>query len=330
MLNGFVDLQVNGWMGTDFMDPGLTLEKVREITMALAARGTTAYCPTLVTGAPENYERNLCLLSEACSDPELGRHIPGIHLEGPFISPEPGAVGAHPRQFVLDPDIDLFDRMLEWAGGKVKIITLAPERPGATKLIRHAIEQGVIVSIGHHMATDDEMSRAVDEGATLATHIGNGIPNEIHRHNNPMWWLLACDALSGMFITDGHHLPADFIKVALRAKTADRFIVTSDASTIAGMPPGKYTIFGSLEVVIDKSGRIYSEQSKGLAGSHSTMLECMNHLASLGLLGEEDLWHAGRDNPLRLLGIDAGTMPHSKSADVVFRDGQFVIMNLNP
>ncbi len=330
MLNGFVDLQVNGWMGTDFMGPNLSIGKIREITRALVARGTAAFCPTFVTGAPEMYNRNLRLFAEAASDKELKGHILGLHLEGPFISPEPGAVGAHPRQFVLEPDIDLFDRMLEWSEGNVKILTLAPERPGAEKLIRHAVERGVIVSIGHHLATDEEMSRAVDAGATLATHVGNGIPNQIQRHDNPLWWLLASDSISGLFITDGHHLPADFIKVALRAKTLDRFIVTSDASTLAGMPPGKYTVFEALAVVIDKTGKIYSEQTKGLAGSHSTIIECMNHLASLNLLSEDDLWRVGRDNPLRILGRKPGEWPYVEEPAVVFKKGQFFSSLANP
>jgi N-acetylglucosamine-6-phosphate deacetylase len=327
MLNGFVDLQVNGWMGTDFMNPDLTLDKILEITKELASRGTAAYCPTFVTGDPEIYKRNLSIFARAAEDQYLSSHILGLHIEGPFISSEPGAIGAHPRKFVRNPDIRLFDRMMEWSGGTVKILTLAPELPGAEKLIRHAVERGVVVSIGHHMANDEELMVAVEAGATLATHVGNGIPNMIHRHANPLWWLLACDSLSGLFITDGHHLPDDFIKVALRAKTLDHFVVTSDASTLAGMPPGKYTIFGSLEVTIDSTGLIYSEQSKGLAGSHSTMIECMNHLASMAMLTEKELWQVGRDNPLEIMKRDMESMPSSESAQVEFKNGRFAATN---
>jgi N-acetylglucosamine-6-phosphate deacetylase len=312
-------------MGTDFSAPGLTAETVERITRDLLSRGTLAYCPTLITSDPENYRTNFREVVKAMKDPEIGRHILGIHLEGPFISPEPGAVGAHPRQHVLEPDVKTFDRFQEWAGGNIRILTVAPERPGCEELIRHATRQGVAVSIGHHMASDGDMERAVRAGAKLCTHVGNGIPNLIHRHENPLWWQLSCDELTGLFITDGHHLPADLIKTALRAKTVDRFIVTSDASPLAGMPPGKYTVFGSLPVAINQAGLIYSEESKSLAGSHSTIMQCMNHLASLDLLSENELWKVGFENPLRALGMKPSDVAGLKGPGVVFEEGRFVL-----
>lgn len=325
VMRGFVDVQNNGWMGTDFSQPGLTLERIREITRDLLARGTLAYCPTVITGKPELYKTNFKIIADAMKDPEIGGHILGIHLEGPFISPEPGAVGAHPRDCVLAPDVKVFDQFQAWAEGNIRILTVAPERPGCEELIRHASRQGVVVSMGHHLASDDDMERAVRAGARLCTHVGNGIPNMIHRHNNPLWWQLANDEISGLFITDGHHLPADMIKVAFRAKGVDRFIVISDAAPLAGMPPGKYTIFGGLPVVINEAGLIYSEQSQSLAGSHSTIMECMNHLASLGILSEAELWKVGFENPARLLGADPARLLKLKAPPVKFEKGRFVL-----
>ena len=325
MKNGFVDVQNNGWMGTDFAQPGLTVERVVQITRELVERGTVAYCPTLITSAPEVYRENLGVIARAMKDPRVGRHILGVHLEGPFISPLPGAVGAHPRKYVQDPSIETFEKLQQYAEGNVRILTVAPERPGCVELIRHVAGAGVVVSMGHHLAGDEDLERAVQAGARLCTHLGNGIPNEIHRHNNPLWWQLACDDVSGMFITDGHHLPADLIKVALRAKTVDRFIVTSDASPLAGMPPGRYTVFGDLPVVIDPTGLIYSEKSKSLAGSHSTILECMNRLASLKLLSEGELGTVGFDNPLRLLGRKAEEFDALPGPRVAFEQGRFAL-----
>lgn len=322
---GFIDVQFNGWMGTDFSAPGLTVERMRAITRDLVARGTLAYCPTVVTGDPAVYQTNFGVIADAMQDPECGPHILGIHLEGPFISPEPGAVGAHPKAFVQAPDVQVFRQFQEWARGAIRILTLAPERPGAEALIRYAAQSGVLVSIGHHLASDAEMARAVRDGARLCTHVGNGIPNLIHRHDNPLWWQLADDSVSGLFITDGHHLPDDLIAVAFRAKTPDRFIVISDASCLAGMPPGRYTIFNGLSVVVDETGKIYSEQSQSLAGSHATMLDCMNHLASLGRLTEKELWQVGFDNPLRLLGIDPARFRKVKAPAVVFENGRFTL-----
>ena len=325
MSKGFVDIQNNGWMGTDFAQAGLTVEQVNKITRDLVARGTVGYCPTVITTSLENYQHNLGVIAQAIKDPELGAHILGIHLEGPFISPEPGAVGAHPKEYVVAPSPKMFDQFQEWADGNVRILTVAPERPGAEELIRHVTKRGVVVSMGHHLASDDDMERAVQAGARLCTHVGNGIPNQIHRHQNPLWWQLACDDVTGMFITDGQHLPADLIKVALRAKTVNRFIVTSDAAPLAGMPPGKYTIFGNLPVVIDEAGLIYSEQSKSLAGSHSTLIECMNHLASLKLLSEDELWQVGFVNPLRMVGRKPQDFAKLSGPEVVFKKGQFVL-----
>ncbi|MEN8254925.1 MAG: N-acetylglucosamine-6-phosphate deacetylase [Verrucomicrobiota bacterium] len=324
-MNGFVDIQNNGWMGTDFSEEGLTVERVKEITSDLVERGTIGYCPTVITSSPEVCRHTLGTIAEAMKDPDVGAHILGIHIEGPFISPLPGARGAHPPECVLDPDIGTFDRFQEWAQGNIKIMTLAPERPGCEVLVKHAVKQGVAVSMGHHMANDDDMQMAVDAGATLCTHVGNGIPNEINRHNNPLWWQFASDDVSGLFITDGHHLPADLIKVALRSKTPDRFIVTSDASPLAGMPPGNYKIFGDLPVAIDESGLIYSEESKSLAGSHSTMLECMNHLASLELLGEAELMQVGLANPLAVLGMKPEDVSHLQGPELHFDNNAFKI-----
>lgn len=323
MKKGFVDLQVNGWMGTDFAAEGLTVDRVKEITRELVARGTVAYCPTLITANPELYRVNLAVIAAAKRDPAVGPHILGIHMEGPFISPKPGAIGAHPQQHVLDPDPAAFDQFQEWAGGNIKIMTLAPEQSGALKLIRHLVKRGVRVSLGHHLSGDDDLRRAVEAGARLHTHVGNGIPNQIHRHDNPLWWIFACDRLTGMFITDGHHLPADLITVAVRAKGAGRMIITSDASPIAGMPSGQYTIFDGLSVTIDRKGKIYSDVTKSLAGSHATMIECMNHLASLNLLSAQQLWRVGMVNPLRMLGLAPSYLAGLRGPAVTFAGNRF-------
>lgn len=323
--NGFIDLQVNGWMGTDFTAPGLTVQRVRDITLELADRGTLAFCPTVITGDPAVYRENLRVLADAMRDPVAGPHLLGIHLEGPFISREPGAVGAHPEAFVQAPDVKAFQTWQEWAGGHIRLLTLAPELPGALDLIRSASRSGVLVSLGHHLASDDALAAAVAAGASLCTHIGNGCPNMIHRHDNPLWWQLACDEVTGLFITDGHHLPADLIKVALRAKTPDRFIVTSDASALAGMPPGRYTVFNGLPVVVTENGRIFSEKSQSLAGSHATLMDCMNVLAGLNLLDEQGLKQVGFGNPARLLKLDPAKLAEIKGPEVRFCDGRFCV-----
>lgn len=320
---GFVDIQQNGYIGIHFSSMDLTLEKVREVTRYLAKAGTTAYCPTVCTGPMDMYRHNLPILASAMRDKELKPHLLGIHLEGPFISPLEGARGAHPQEHIIKPDVDTFKRFQEWAGGQVALLTLAPEVEGALPLIRYASENGTVVSFGHHLADDNAMEAAVQAGARLCTHLGNGMPNMINRHQNPLWWQLACDDLLSTFITDSHHLPADYIKVALRAKTTKRFIVVSDATDVGGLKPGVYNFQGH-EVVLEPSGRIGFKGTPYLAGSSATMLQCMNFLASLNLLTEKELWAVGRDNPLRLLGRRLERQPADAPA-VIFKNNQFAL-----
>ena len=319
---GFIDIQVNGYKGIDFSSPDLTIDNIRTAARELGMAGTTAFCPTLITGPVAAYENPLRVIAQAMRDPELKHRILGIHLEGPFISPLEGARGAHPLQHIIPPSVEIFKRLQNWADGNIKIITLAPEMEGATPLIRHAFENGTVVALGHHMAGRDELKEAVLNGARACTHLGNGLPDMINRHRNPLWWELACDELAGIFITDGHHLPPDFIKVALRAKTASRFIVVSDAVRIAGLPPGEYEMSGA-KITLATNGRISFKNTPYLAGSSATMLECMNYLSSLELLDEEDLWRAGFDNPLRLLGKNT-LPPGSGGTSVVFKEGRFL------
>lgn len=295
---GWVDLQVNGFLGVDFSAPGLRVDDVRRVTRELVRRGTGAYCPTVVTCALATYAENLPVLARAMAEPDLRPHLLGIHLEGPFLSP--GASGAHPPEHLRAPEVALFDQWQHAAGGTIRLLTLAPELPGADALIRHAAGRGVVVSLGHHLADDAVLARAIDAGARVCTHIGNGIPNTLARHPNPIWSQLAADALAGMFITDGHHVPAAFVQVAWRAKGASRFVVTSDAAPVAGLPPGNYQCWG-LPIISEPGGRIVRRDGNSLAGSSSSMAECIHWVRSVLPLAESDIERIGRTNALQLL-----------------------------
>ncbi len=297
---GYVDLQVNGYRGINFSNPGLSVADVRLVTEALVAQGTAAYCPTVVTSPLATYRAVLPVLAAAMAEPDLREHLLGIHIEGPFFTPE--ARGAHLLSLLRKPDADLFDRWQELAGGQIRLLTLAPEREGAPALIRHVVRRGVVVSLGHHMGDKSAIDRAIDAGAACCTHLGNGVANVLARHPNPIWTQLADDRLTGMFIADGHHLPAEFVRVALRAKGLDRTILTSDVSSVAGLPPGEYDAMGTT-VVLEKSGRLSVKHSASLAGSSATMADCVAWLRSWSDLGEAELTQIARDNPLRLLGL---------------------------
>ncbi|UCF37695.1 MAG: N-acetylglucosamine-6-phosphate deacetylase [Acidobacteriota bacterium] len=302
MKKGFIDLQVNGYMGVDFSAPGLTLDEVRLVVTELRERKTLAFCPTVITSSWEVYESNLPVLAEAMWEPDLRPHLLGIHLEGPFISPKDGARGAHPLDCTAPPSIESYERLRELADDSVSLLTLAPELEGAAELIRHVSHSGVRVSLGHHLADADRIRRACREGATASTHLGNGIPNLIPRHPNPIWDQLDCEQLKIMMITDGHHLPDCFIRVVTRLTSPDRRIVVSDSAPIGGYPPGKYETLGQ-EVVLETSGKLWNPVGDHLVGSSACMAECMNYLASLGLLNEDELWAVGYSNPLDYLGL---------------------------
>lgn len=304
---GFVDLQVNGFRGTDFASPDLTAETFASACRALLETGTAAFLPTILTSPLSAYERNLPLMAQVLARDEFQGRLLGIHLEGPFISAQSGARGIHSPEFIRGPDLALLQKLLDWAGGRVQMLTLAAELEGADVLARFAANQGIAVSIGHSLAADEDLARLARAGATALTHLGNGLPNSLPRHVNPIWAGLANDALSAMVIADGHHLPAPVLKTFVRAKGVARTVVVSDASHLAGLPPGRYTTPAG-EVVLEESGRLHSPAMLCLAGSSATMLGCMNHLASLDLLSLDDLLAVGLVNPLRLIGVSPGEL----------------------
>lgn len=324
--SGFVDLQVNGCRGVDFSSPNLAEEDIRAATQWLLARGTLAFCPTVITSDIAVYRHVLPLLTRGMAEQYPGTALmPGIHLEGPFISPEDGAVGAHPCEHTRLPTLALFDELYALADGHISLLTLAPELPGALEVIRHAVGLGVIVGIGHTLAGEREIRAAVEAGASLSTHLGNGVPNLLHRHHNPLWPQIAERALGAMLITDGHHLPPAFIRAVLAAKGPGKVIVTSDAAPAAGLPPGDYTFFGTrarLEPPAPGAvcGRLRNLERDTLAGSAAAMIDCMNHLAGLNVLAEAELWQVGRDNPLAVLGLRREDLP---AGPVRFQDGRF-------
>jgi N-acetylglucosamine-6-phosphate deacetylase len=308
---GFIDLQVNGYLGVDFSSPDLTEDSFAHACECLFQAGIAAFLPTVITSPLEVYERNLPILVSVMARDEFRDRLPGIHLEGPFISPEPGAVGAHHPEWVREPDVYTFKQINSWANQTIRLLTLAADRQGAYELASYAAGQGIVVSSGHSLATPVDLERLAQAGATALTHLGNGLPHLLHKYNNPLWAGLADDHYTAMLIGDGHHIPNGVLKAMIRAKGISRTIIVSDAAPVAGLPPGRYTTLGN-EVILEESGLLHNPQIGFLVGSSATMMACMNHLASLNLFSLDELLDLGFYNPLRLIGVPASSIPTVK------------------
>lgn len=295
---GWVDLQVNGCVGVDFSSPDLTADAFLRAAEWMLESGTALFLPTVITSAPELYRRNLPLIRETVRTHGLEREIPGLHLEGPFLSP--GAIGSHNPAWTLPPTPEAVDALCDLTEGFLRLITLGADTPGAPEAIRRLRERGVAISVGHHLAGSAEIAAAAEAGAAALTHLGNGVPNLLDRHRNPIWAGLAEDRLTAMLITDGHHLPAELIKVMLRVKGAERVIVTSDTSSAAGLPPGPCRVLGN-DAILEPDGRLHNPAKQCLVASASTLSQCMAFLESLELLNEKELRRVGRENALRLI-----------------------------
>ncbi|MBI1317905.1 MAG: amidohydrolase family protein [Candidatus Hydrogenedens sp.] len=316
-----LDIQVNGAIGVDLQDPTLEAGGLHTITRHLAQWGVSRWVPTLVTDSLDAMESAARVIVEALSDAELAAAIPGIHLEGPFISPMDGPRGAHPLAHVLQPDVKAFRRLDKACGGKLLYMTLAPEGKGAVTLIRAICGSGARVSLGHHHAEAAAIRAAADAGATLCTHLGNGVLPQLQRHFNPLWPQLADERLTASVIADGHHLPEDVLRTIVRAKGAQRIIAVSDAVHLSGLKPGPYEIFGG-KVELLKTGKIVIPGTPLLAGSASMLTPCVAHLAKRGGMTWAEAFASASKNPARALGLPPrDTRPVSgKAADFLLLD----------
>src|SRR5262245_53928361 len=230
---GLVDLQINGFGGIEFNDRELTIEKVRQVALSQDPFGVTAFLATCTTDSHEVLRHALATIASAFGQlPEVATRIPGIHLEGPYISPDDGPRGAHPRQHVRTPDWDEFRRLQDAAEGKIKLLTISAEYASSPDVISRVANSGVLVAIGHTNATSDQIKAAVDAGARMSTHLGNGAHPLIRRHPNYIWDQLADDRLVASLIVDGHHLPPAVVKSMIRAKTPERIVLVSDVTSM--------------------------------------------------------------------------------------------------
>jgi N-acetylglucosamine-6-phosphate deacetylase len=298
---GFVDIQINGFAGVDFSSPDLDPEQAAIALPALMKTGVTTFYPTLITNTRKQILRNLRVLEQARQlDPRFARAVPGYHLEGPYLSPGPSH-GAHDPNLMKAPDWEEFALFQQAAGGHIRIVTLAPELPGALDFIQRARQAGVVVALGHTDGTQEDIHRAAEAGAGLSAHLGNGCGEFIHRHRAPFWAQLADDRLSASLICDGFHLPQELVQVIVRVKGIERLVLITDAIHAAGMPPGKYSLLG-VPIELMPNGQVLREDRRSLAGSSVGMNRVVSVIREFGRVSLEDAIMAATRNPARLLG----------------------------
>jgi N-acetylglucosamine-6-phosphate deacetylase len=298
---GFVDLQVNGFAGVDFNNPATPIPEIARALDAILATGVTRCLPTVITGPPVAMLGALRNLRRAQTGLPRGKVIAGFHVEGPHIGIDDGPRGAHPAQWVRQPDLDEFQRWQDVTEGNIRLVTLSPHWEEAPRYIAAVAKSGVAVSIGHTGATAGQIEAAVDAGATLSTHLGNAAHAVMRRHPNYLWDQLAEDRLSASFIVDGIHLGDAFLRVALRAKGLDRTILVTDAAAPAGATPGPYRL-GELNVELTQDERVVLTGSNGkLAGSALKMNHAISNLMRIGGLTLDEALQTATTNPARLI-----------------------------
>ena len=299
---GFLDVQVNGWGGVAFNDPNLTTAQIESVTRRLWQTGVALYCPTLITDSFDNLSRGMAAIARAHREIPAGSSILGIHLEGPYLSPEDGPRGAHPLAHVRRPDWDEFRRLQEAADGLICLVTLAPEIDGAIPFIEEIVASGVRVAIGHTAAGSAEIRAAIAAGASMSTHLGNAAHDRLQRHHNYVYEQLAADELWASLIVDGHHLPPSLVKIFVRAKRPDRTILVSDAMHWAGMPAGVYP-FGAINVEVRDDGWIGVVGQPRLAGSGLLLYRGVENVVRFTGVSLAEAIRMVTEHPAKMLGV---------------------------
>ena len=298
---GLFDLQVNGYAGVDFNDTSVTADAIDHAFSAMLQGGVTHCLPTIITAAEPDLGARLGVLDRAIAASRLGPGMaPGFHLEGPFLNPGQGYSGCHPPGAMVVPDSDLIGRLQAGLSRPILLVTLAPELPGAERFIRWARGRGMVVALGHTAATSEEVARAAEAGASLVTHLGNGLAPVLPKFDNPLMAQLAEDRLHASFIADGIHVPMRVLKVMVRAKGVGRSILVTDATAAAAAPPGVYG-FAGMRVEGREDGSVRDAETGRLAGSALTLEMAVRNVVGAGIATREEALAMASGNPRTLL-----------------------------
>ena len=328
---GLIDNQVNGFAGVSFTFGGgeLTADGVKHATEELWKAGVTTYLPTLTTNSFDVLKKNFTILGKLKDDPALLGSIAGFHLEGPYISPVDGYRGAHPLKYVRKPDWNEFVSLNEASGKNIIQVTLAPETEGAMEFISKCNAEGIVVALGHHNASTGVVKEAVDRGAGISTHLGNGCANTINRHLNPLWPQLAEERLMISIIGDGFHLNPEEIRVFYKVKGPGKTIITSDVTGYGSLPPGEYVTDEGDTIELTREGMLRYPAQNVLYGSASPLVKGVGNVMKVTGCSLKEAIRMASTNPARLYNLDdRGELAAGKRADIIlFRivDNELII-----
>ncbi len=300
---GLVDIQVNGFGGVDLNGPPIDREEWRRLCRSLLTHGCTHFLATVITRPADSYRELLPALGELWA--EEPANCVGFHLEGPFLRPEEGYVGVHDPQWMPPADPEWLSWAQKACGGGCRMITTAPEASErGLDLVRAAVQGGVRVAIGHSAAMGAALERAIEAGASLWTHLGNGLPHLLPKWENPLVHALGSKLPYASVIPDGIHLPPHAFRAVARA-LGDRLILITDAIAAAGMGAGSYRL-GDRQVDVDEAGRAVDRASGRLAGSTLSPFAGVFRAAACLDRPWAECWEAFSVRPARWLSLRHG------------------------
>jgi N-acetylglucosamine-6-phosphate deacetylase len=297
------DLQVNGYAGIDFQQDNLTVEDLLAASHALGQAGCTRFFIALITNEWEVLMQRLKKLRHLRSQsPALQAAIAGWHIEGPFLSAEPGFHGAHAPQFMRDPAPEHILQLRQIAGNEPVLLTLAPERQGAFAAIKLAVENRMVVSLGHTDASAALISQAVAHGARAFTHLGNGCPRSLDRHDNILWRVFEAQGLFVSLIPDNIHVSPSLFRLIHRTLNPDLIYYTTDAMSAAGAPPGRYKL-GKLELDVGPDQVVRQPGKPLFAGSALRPVDGVFRAAEMLGCSWRETWARLSVVPAKLVGL---------------------------
>ena len=298
------DLQLNGYKGIDFNADDLSAEALTRACEAVRADGGGRMLATVITDRLDRMTARIARLAALrAADPFVADVMAGIHVEGPCISPVPGFVGAHPPAHVVPATPAVVEQLVTAGEGLVRLVTLAPEHDAGLAATRWLVDRGIVVSAGHCDPPADVLERAIDAGLTAFTHLGNGCPLLLHRHDNIIQRVLASDRLRWvMLIPDGVHLPPPVVRTIIRTVGIDRVIAVTDATAAGGMGPGRFPLAGR-EVLVDADGAAWAADRSHLVGSTASMDRIRHVLGSLVGLEAGEIARVTAANPSRAVAM---------------------------